>query len=352
MIRLTWRQFRAKAMVAFGALAVVAVVFAITGPSLVHIYDTSVAACRADGTPAGACVNPVVDKFSNLQAVGPALLLVAPALVGIFWGAPLVAHELETGTFRLAWTQSVSRTRWFAVKAGLVGMSSIAVAGLLGLMVTWWSSPIDMVNANRFGTLVFSVRGIVPIGYAAFAFALGLTAGVLIRRTLPAMATTLVAFVAARLAVTYWVRPHLIAPLRHALAIRPSDPAFGLGFELTPSGLSVVAAAPNVPNAWVYSVTLVDKQGKGPNAQFLQLACPDLPRPGQVVGGGAHAAPADAKAAFRACAAKVAARFHEVVVYQPASRYWTFQTLETAIFLALAAALVGVSVWWIRHRVA
>jgi hypothetical protein len=352
MIRLAWRQFRTQAVVAFGALVIVAVVFAITGPTLVHIYDTSVAACRTNRGPGEECVNPLLGKFSNLQAIGPALLLIVPALIGIFWGAPLVAHELETGTFRLAFTQSVSRTRWFAVKVGVVGLSSIAVAGLLSLIVTWWSSPIDMVNANRFGTLVFSLRGIVPIGYAAFAFSLGVTAGVLIRRTLPAMAITLVAFVSGRLAVTYWVRPHLIAPLREVLTIRPSDPGFGLGFELTPSGLSVVAAAPNLPNAWVYSVALVDSHGNGPTPQFLQLACPELPRPGPVVGGGAHVAPAPAKAEFQACVAKVAAKFHELVTYQPASRYWTFQALETAIFVALALILGAVSLWWIRRRIA
>jgi hypothetical protein len=57
-----------------------------------------------------------------------------------------VARELETGTYRLAWTQSVTRTRWLAVKLGVVGLTSVAVAGLLSLMVTWWSSPIDRAN--------------------------------------------------------------------------------------------------------------------------------------------------------------------------------------------------------------
>jgi hypothetical protein len=33
----------------------------------------------------------------------------------MFWGAPLVAGELESGTFRLAWTQDVSRVRWLAL---------------------------------------------------------------------------------------------------------------------------------------------------------------------------------------------------------------------------------------------
>jgi hypothetical protein len=49
MIQLTWRQFRARGTAAFGALAVIAVVLAITGPQLVHLYDTSVVPCQARG---------------------------------------------------------------------------------------------------------------------------------------------------------------------------------------------------------------------------------------------------------------------------------------------------------------
>ena len=103
------------------------------------------------------------------------------------------------------------------MKLGVVGLVSVAVAGLLSLMVTWWSSPIDTANANRFGVAMFALRDITPMGYAAFAFALGVTAGVLMRRTLPAMASTLVIFVAARLAEATWVRPHLMPPVRTAM---------------------------------------------------------------------------------------------------------------------------------------
>ncbi len=90
-----------------------------------------------------------------LYLLGVAVLYVVPALIGIFWGAPLVARELETGTFRLAWNQSVTRTRWLAVKLGLIGLASMAAAGLFSLMVTWWSSPIDQANgldASRNGS--------------------------------------------------------------------------------------------------------------------------------------------------------------------------------------------------------
>ena len=140
----------------------------------------------------------------------------------------------------------------------------MALAGLLGLMLTWWASPIDTVNMNRFAPGVFDQRGIVTIGYAALA--LGVTAGVLIRRTLPAMATTLVAFVAARLAMTYWVRPHLSAPARSDMALRSAD---DLSFEPGPLCVTSVPGTPTLPNALVLSSQMVDKTGRAPTANFL-----------------------------------------------------------------------------------
>ncbi len=112
----------------------------------------------------------------------------------MFWGAPLIARELETGTYRLAWTQGVTRARWLITRLAVVGGASMVAAGLMSWLLTWWSSPIDTLNASRFGTTVFDSAYIAPIGYAAFGFALGVLAGVLWRRTVPAMATTLAVF--------------------------------------------------------------------------------------------------------------------------------------------------------------
>ena len=148
MIRLTWRQFRTQAAVAIGGLVIVAIVVLITGPQLVHLYNTTVATCEAQGDCQTA--TPVLLVKDNFPKNGlDAFIFAVPTLIGIFWGAPLIARELESGTFRVAWTQSVTRTPWLAVKLGVVGLSSTAVVGLLSLMVTWWHHAIDLVNANQ-----------------------------------------------------------------------------------------------------------------------------------------------------------------------------------------------------------
>jgi hypothetical protein len=321
MIRFTWMQFRTQALVAFGALAIIAIVLAATGPHLAHLYDSSVANCAAHGD-CDAARTAFVSKDHLLQDLGN-LLVALPALVGIFWGAPLVARELEARTERLVWAQAVTRSRWIVVKLGLIGFASVAASGLLSLMLTWWSSPLDRVNMNQF-TSVFDQRDIAPVGYAAFAFALGVTAGALIRRTLPAMATTLAAFAAVRIVFTQWVRPHLITPLRVVTALHVTS---GTTYNETNNGPLTLLGAK--PGAWVYSAQIVNKSGHVVYGNFLDSgACRQ-----------SRAAPA--------CIGQL----REALVYQPASRYWAFQWYEMAIFLGLALVLAGLCFWWVRDRV-
>ena len=141
MIRLSLRQFRTQAGVALGLLLIVAVLLISTGPHLAHIYDIyakSQAACAASGN----CrqVNLNIGEFDRLLELIGTALVALPAIIGAFWGAPLISRELENGTHRLAWTQSVGRTRWLTIKLALVGLASVVTTGLLSLMVTWWSS--------------------------------------------------------------------------------------------------------------------------------------------------------------------------------------------------------------------
>jgi hypothetical protein len=349
MIRLTWRQFRTQAEVAFGALVVVAVILAITGTHLVHLYDALVADCQARGDCAFA-TKQFVNHYQLLQLLG-SVVVVVPGVIGVFWGAPLAARELEAGTLGLAWTQSVGRTRWLAVKLAVVGLASMAAAGLFSLAVTWWSSPIDRVNLNRFGAGMFGERGITPIGYAAFAFVLGVTAGVLIRRTLPAMATTLVVFLAARLTFTLWVRPHLLAPTVRDFALTTAP----VGFGSTNGGpMTLFPDVPNIPGAWIYAPKIVDPAGHGLTAQVVASACPNLgaaaPPPGSGAGFRERPAPGGVGGVLHECLTKLGATYHEVVAYQPASRYWAFQWYETAIFVGLALAFAGLCFWLVRRR--
>jgi hypothetical protein len=350
VIRLTWRQFRTQAAVALAALAAVAIVTAITGPHLVHVYRTAVIGCDARGD-----CSTVTAAFLRLDGGIRAwlgfLVIVVPAIIGIFWGAPLVAREIEDGTFRLAWTQSVTRTRWLSVKLAMVGLAGVVAAGLFSWLATWWASPLDRVKMSQFAT--FDQRGLVAVGYAAFAFALGVTAGVVARRTLVAMATTPVAFIAARLMFIHWVRPRLFAPAMQSLALDPVSTGFGSTGSLLSGGGpdNLQPVAPNIPNAWITSTRIVDNAGHALTSQVLKSTCPTVGQGRPAPGGPSRGpAPAGAQQALHDCVVKVGASYHQVVTFQPAERYWPLQWCETAIFLAAALALAGFCLWWVRHR--
>jgi len=356
MIRLTWLQFRLQAMIAVAAVGIVAIFLAATGPHLAHLYDTTVANCAAQNDCDTATQSFLLnDPF--LQSTLNPLVLLVPALIGIFWGAPLIAREVESGTFRLTWTQSVSRRRWLLVKLGVMGLASMAVAGLFSLMVTWWSSPFDTINQNRFTPLMFSARGLAPIGYAAFAFALGITVGVLIPRMLPAMALTLVIFVGVRLVVMLWVRPYYVASL-HATV---PDTQIGGG----PAGKIALGTNAVLPGDWVISDQTINAAGEvigqegligsggmrvgiGPNGVIIgDLSCPNLKLQGTPAAAAIGPSPA-AQALVQQCVTQLGLK--EALTYQPASRFWAFQGYETALFLALSLLLSGSCFWLVRHR--
>jgi hypothetical protein len=321
MIWFAWRRSRAQHVAAAAAIAVVAVVASL--------------ADRGDGT------------FRLWLGV---LVAVVPGILGMFWGAPLVASELEEGTFRLAWTQSVTRARWLAARLAVTGLASMVVAGLFSLIVTWWASPLDRAGMNQFGS--FGERDIVPAGYAAAAFALGVAAGTLLRRTLPAMLTTLVAFTAVRIAFRTWVRPSLLPPLSRSLALDPATTGYGSqGFLPFPiSGPSLEPSPPDIPNAWITSIGIVNKDGGALTASELARTCPGIGSRAPGGGGGGHVrAPQSVVTGMQECVARVGATFHEVVTYQPANRYWPLQWYELAIFLAASLVLAAVCLWRIRH---
>jgi hypothetical protein len=366
VIAFGWRQFRGQALVGAAGLVVVGVVLAITGPHLVSVYDAAVAACRESGGQSAVCTNnPVTITYRGLQYGVIALVLVVPALIGMFWGSPLIAHELETGTFRLAWTQSVSRTRWLLVKLGLVGLASFLAAGLLSLMANWWGSPLDAASPDRFGAGNFAVHGFVAGGYALFAFALGVTAGLILRRTLPAMAVALAGFIAARFVVTDWVRAHYMSPVTFTQKLSATNTGFQLNGPIgSHATASVLAEAPHLPNAWVYGANITNAAGQSPTTAVMQRACPNLgagaPPPNLFKKGGAGALGSHSTAAratggiqdaFTHCINTLSANYHAVVTYQPANRFWTFQTIETALFVVLGLVLAGVCTWWVRHRI-
>jgi hypothetical protein len=328
MIWLTWRQLRLQAAVVYGAIAALLVALAVTGPGLAHRHHT-------DGA---AFLKNVGSTDSTLYLIGVIAVLGLPFIIGLFGGAPLVTRELDAGTHRLAWTQT-TRIRWLATKLGLTGAAAMAAAGLLSLAVTWWASPIDSAIALRDGAPgpgllifprlsaeIFDSRGIAPLGYAAFAFVLGVTIGIIVRRTLPAMAILLAVLAVTQITMSMAVRPHLVTPDHLTTTITAAN-LTSVGIE---NNLTVTV---DRPGAWITSQQTVNPAGHAVSPPSWVVNCPASSGPkGQ------------------ACFARLSRLgYRQLVGYQPAGRFWTFQWRETAIYLALAALLAGLCTWWIRR---
>ena len=342
MMWLTWRQARIQTLVTAGLVAVFAILLLATGPHLVTLYrDSSFAACHHNcGQDASNFLNQLAttSPYHLIYLLGALLTILLPVVIGLFWGAPLIARELDSGTFRLAWNQTVTRERWLAVKLGVLGLASMAAAGVLSLILGWWASPIDRAAAisgaggfqSRFSVVDFGTRGVAPLGYAAFAFALGVVVGLLIRRTIPAMAVTLAGVAAVQIAFPLAIRPHLITPVRVTTAVTASAID---GLEGGPGSklVHVTATTPSLPGAWVLSNQVVTASGSTTLGKM----------PSSCQGPGS----------FQACTTALAAKhLKQELVYQPANRYWTFQWLEFGIYLTAAILLAWACFWLVRRR--
>jgi len=344
MIRFAWLQLRVQVRTALAALLAFGVVLMVTGPHLASLYGASgISACHggACGTAASRFLSrlAITSPYPIVYVLGIGLILAAPVIVGVFWGAPLIARELENRTFALAWTQSITRTRWLVVKLALTGLVAMAVTEALSVSYAWWADPISKAiglqgpypvapefGGDRLSLVIFASHGITPLGYAAFGFALGTATGAIIRRAVPAMAVTLAIFAAAQIAMPLWVRPHLIPPDRTVA----SGPSFveSAGVNL---GNLTAAIVPGQPGAWIISSGAISAAGQP--VDTVPAACvppppAKPPDPGRCLGNRG---------------------IREAITYQPASRYWSLQWIETGIFLALALALAGFCFWWLRR---
>lgn len=320
MIWLTWRQFRSQALVAVATLAALTIYLVFLGLRLRHVYEVNVG---CTGCSLGTARETMENTYSDKVLLTGFLVVLLPAVIGAFWGAPLIARELETGTQRLVWNQSITRTRWLAVKLAFVTLAGAIVAGTLSLLFTWAASPYDRLFDSRFDPMLFPTRNVAPVGYAVFAVVAGITIGLLARRTVVAMAITLAAFAALQILMPTVIRPHLQPPVTETVSFTAAG---AHGFGISGDG-DVSLRGYAIPGTW----SLTDEQDllDATGTPVTQEQVDDCMR-------GDYA---------KDMACLEAKNLHVNLSYQPADRYWTFQWLEFAVYLVLAGLLAGLAFW-------
>jgi hypothetical protein len=325
MAGVTWRQHRAALVGVAVLLGVLAVWLWRMGVPLHQAYAAAVACHPA---ASAACQDLVDGHFMGSKGPGGVLLQVLPALIGAFAGAPVLARELETGTFRYAWTQGFARWRWALAKLVLLAVVLAVATAAFGALVAWYFQPYGgaspqvpgLFENSPFGDL-FSLREVTFPAWTVAAFAIAALAGMLIRRVVPAIAATLAVYGGVAFATAGLLREHYLTPL-----------------------VTTAVSLPGASTAWVIS------QWSTLNGRFAYAGDPPLNLVNQYCGSSSGAKLGPPGAVFTQCLAPHG--YVQWTSYQPASRLWPFQWIEGGWLLALSALLIAVTVWLVQRRAA
>jgi len=327
MAGVTWRQHRIALAAVAVLLGALAVWLWIIGTPLHHAYAAAIACHPASSAACQALASTfdgTNDHLAGATTPGGVLLQLVPVLIGAFAGAPVLARELETGTFRYAWTQGFGRWRWALAKLVLLAVVLAAATGAVGMLVSWYYQPyyapgrpaLHLNQMSPFATL-FTLRGVAFPAWTMAAFTIGALAGMLIRRVVPAIVATLAVYAGLAIAAAGFLRERYLAPL---LTSNPNPPgtAWTISQWWTRDGRFAFV---NPPLSLINKFCSAPPAGRGKNAPF---------------------------GTFAQCLAPHG--YTQWTSYQPASRFWPFQWIEAGWLLALSALLVAATIWLVRRR--
>lgn len=325
MAWVTWRQHRLALLGGAALFGVGALWMLVTGVQMYAAY-APIAACRPAGT--SAC-SGLATQFLSIYAPATGatlgLLQVMPPLIGAFVGAPLLARELESGTFRYAWTQGFGRARWTVSKLAPLAFAVMAMAGIFSVVVSWYVAPLWGAGDNN-GPLyptVFDLRGIALPAWTLAAFAIGAVAGFVIRRVIIAMFATLATWGGLAFVTGAFLRGHYEAPI---VSTNPNVSVHGL---------------------WVISQVWLRRGQPADLAMINQtLHAVDFQAvtPGEFQPGPASPPSVDPLHYL------VQHGYSLLTTYQPASRFWAFQWIEGSWLILLSLLLMATVVWLVRRR--
>jgi hypothetical protein len=311
MIWLSWRQHRTECLIIGAVLGVVAAFLLITGLDMAHTFQQLGLSDCGHRANCASLVQVFHDQFSLLSGIVGGAINFLPILLGILVGAPLVARELEQGTHRLAWTQSVTRFRWLSAKLALVLSIGLLASGILMALLIWWDGPFAQIF-GFFTPPSFDFSGPVWLAATVLALALGIFAGTLTRRTVLGMFLTVVLLLVIRMPTEIWLRPNYEPPLTVTWSIdQPGPPP-------SPDG--------GQQGSWITDHGWIDVGGN----KSHNLNC----QPTQ---------------SLQQCLKASGARAL-YLTYQPGNRFWTFQLIETSIYLAFTILALGATVWLVKRR--
>jgi hypothetical protein len=295
MIWVTWRQHRGQAIACLALFCVLAIAAIAIGAWMRSTFShDGLGAClaRSGGADCPQTITSFVKEFSGGVTAPLFLAAVAiPGLLGAVVGAPLLGRELEQGTWRLAWSQTVPRTRWMVTKLALVTGGLVVFGVAATLVMTWFHAPMDRVS-SRLQMSSFNFEGLTFTCSLLCGFGLAVLAGLLLRNTIGAMVVGYLA----------WEVPNLVVLLLNGPIKIPPAVTTRIPCHVGCSG----ATTDSVP----------------PVTGHLGDLVLSVTRSGNEL----------------------------VVRYLPASRFWTTQLIGAGLLLVIAAAALTTAVWLLHRR--
>jgi hypothetical protein len=307
-----WRQYRATLLGVLSVFGAAALLLVLTGLRIHAGYHSlGLDTCQPAGSTRCLLLADTFDQeYGGWAMFLPRFLEFIPAMVGAFAGAPLLAREYESGTFRFAWTQGTSRTRWVVLRVLYLAAAVTVLAFGFSLLFTWWFAPFEAYQGRMQSGQAFEIEGLVFAGRTLFGFCLGVLAGAVLRRTVPAIAATLTGWGAAVVPTVLFWRQHYQQPI----TIQVGD----------------IGGAPRAD--WVLADWTTDPAGH-------RLATPDINR----LIRGLFARGVDPRTWLPQHG------YTSWVSYQPASRFWSFQLIEASVLCVLSLVLATAALQVVRR---
>ncbi len=316
---LTWRLHRSEAAIGILLFAGLLVIMFLAAQSVDAAYDAARGGGCFNGSDDPLCGERLgnyferVSRWANLTTLLHGVPLVVAALLTI----PTL-QELERGTHRLAWTQSISRRRWSLSRGGFAAGIAVLVAAAWAAAAVGWRSSV-LRDDGGFGRDTFELSPAVLFAYVLFAVTLALAAGVIIRRVIPVLALVAVGFIGTRIGTTFALRPRYRSPIEETVAAA-SDTGPFTAYE----------------DRWVLDESWLTGTGERiPWERVNTLCSPGVNEQ-------------DIEAYYQQCLVSNDLRYFRA--YHPTDRVGQFQLIEAAIYLGLAAALFALAYWWLTRR--
>ena len=361
MIWLTWRQYRIEILILTLSLLLVASILLITGTNIAsfahHIGNTNCSSqkCIVALNMLTSYIYSRAFDNSAFYYTFQYALLALPPLVGMFIGTQTVGRELEQGTYRLIWTQSISWSRWLLIKTGGLICLTLCASTILYCLLIWWKGPVITSLNSVWNYMNFDIWSLAAVAYTLFALSLGVCTGTIVRRTVPAMAITLVIFITLRILISIFWRPYFLPPMVLLVPLNsvqepPQQSLVMSSYEVDRQGnrLTVDPCQVDLPPSGSLENNSSSRLQLNMVLPLMNVTLP-LTITHSLSGGPTSPQALAQEKAYEQCVTKHG--FQIRYLYQPPDRFWLFQEIECAIYVVLSMFLLALTLWWTKYRI-